>query len=207
MRRGIITNPSNPLRCCKLLVSTRLQMQIASQMFPPQNENMIEIDTQKSLKIVEWYEGRLAPVAFIIGFIFDSITFTRVDVLFDNIILIGHLLIAASGIALVNVYASGRLRGEMAARFAWLYPLAIQFSFGALFSGFTVLFMRSGSFAGSWLFLVFLVFILVGNEFFRERYKRFIFHSSIYFIALFSYAIIAIPVLMRDIGPWIFVLS
>jgi len=93
------------------------------------------------------------------------------------------------------------------ARFALFYPLAIQFSFGALFSGFTVLFARSGSFAGSWLFLVFLVLILVGNEFFRERYKRFIFHISIYFIALFSYAIIAIPVLMRSIGPRIFILS
>lgn len=168
---------------------------------------MIGSDVRKSPKILEWYERRLAPVAFIIGFVFDSITFTRVDFLFDHIILIGHLCIAASGIALVNAYASGRLRGEIAARSAWLYPLAIQFSFGALFSGFTVLFARSGSFAGSWLFLVLLVFILVGNEFFRERYKRFLFHISIYSIALFSYAIIAIPVLMRDMGPWIFVLS
>lgn len=209
---------------------------------------MIEAVSLRSQKIIEWYERRLAPVAFIIGFIFDSITFTRVDFLFDHIILIGHLLIAASGIALVNAYASGRLRpvrgrdrgeydnkstknnhyelksvesggfiksrsvsngvrGEFAARFALFYPLLIQFSFGALFSGFTVLFIRSGSFAGNWLFLVFLVFILVGNEFFRERYKRFIFHISIYFVALFSYAIIAVPVLVRDIGPWIFILS
>lgn len=209
---------------------------------------MDEAISPRTKKILEWYERRLAPVAFIIGFIFDSITFTRVDFLFDHIILIGHLLIAASGITLVNAHAEGRLRpvrgrdrgkydnkstknnhyelesvesggfiksrsasngvrGEFAARFALFYPLMIQFSFGALFSGFTVLFARSGSFAGSWLFLVLLVFILVGNEFFRERYKRFIFHISIYFVALFSYAIIAIPVLVRDIGPWIFVLS
>src|SRR3989344_5189621 len=168
---------------------------------------MVEAISPRSQKIVEWYERRLAPVAFVIGFIFDSITFTRVDFLFDHVILIGHLLIAASGIVLVNAYAQGRLREEFIARFVLFYPLAIQFSFGALFSGFTVLFVRSGSFAGSWLFLVFLALILVGNEFFRERYKRFIFHIGIYFVALFSYAIIAIPVLLRDIGPWIFVLS
>ncbi|KKW18311.1 MAG: hypothetical protein UY60_C0015G0009 [Parcubacteria group bacterium GW2011_GWB1_50_9] len=168
---------------------------------------MVEAISPRSQKIVEWYERRLAPVAFVIGFIFDSITFTRVDFLFDHVILIGHLLIAASGIVLVNAYAQGRLREEFMARFVLFYPLAIQFSFGALFSGFTVLFVRSGSFAGSWLFLVFLALILVGNEFFRERYKRFIFHIGIYFVALFSYAIIAIPVLLRDIGPWIFVLS
>ena len=168
---------------------------------------MIEAVSPRSQKIVEWYERRLAPVAFVIGFVFDSITFTRVDFLFDHVILIGHLLIAASGITLVNAYASGRLRGEFMARFALFYPLAIQFSFGALFSGFTVLFSRSGSIAGSWPFLLILAVILVGNEFFRERYKRFIFHIGIYFVALFLYAIIAVPVLMRDIGPWIFVLS
>src|SRR3989344_4190978 len=126
---------------------------------------MVEAISPRSQKIVEWYERRLAPVAFVIGFIFDSITFTRVDFLFDHVILIGHLLIAASGIVLVNAYAQGRLREEFMARFVLFYPLAIQFSFGALFSGFTVLFVRSGSFAGSWLFLVFLALILVGNEF------------------------------------------
>ena len=168
---------------------------------------MIEAVFPRSQKIIEWYERRLAPVAFVIGFVFDSITFTRVDFLFDHVILIGHLLIAASGITLVNAYASGRLRGEFMARFALFYPLAIQFSFGALFSGFTVLFSRSGSIAGSWPFLLILAVILVGNEFFRERYKRFIFHIGIYFVALFSYAIIVVPVLLRDIGPWIFVLS
>jgi|GEM_PF-6570676 len=70
---------------------------------------MVEAISPRSQKIVEWYERRLAPVAFIIGFVFDSITFTRVDFLFDHVILIGHLLIAASGIVLVNAHAQGRL--------------------------------------------------------------------------------------------------
>src|SRR3989344_1462440 len=168
---------------------------------------MVEAISPRSQKIVEWYERRLAPVAFVIGFIFDSITFTRVDFLFDHVILIGHLLIAASGIVLVNAYAQGRLREEFMARFVLFYPLAIQFSFGALFSGFTVLFSRSGSIAGSWPFLLILAVILVGNEFFRERDKRFIFHIGVYFVALFSYAISVMPVLTRSIGPWIFIAS
>ncbi len=202
---------------------------------------MVKIVFPRSQKIVEWYERRLAPIVFVIGFVFDSITFTRVDFLFDHVILIGHLFIAASGIVLVNAYASGRLRpvrsqtpeasadafvylvrdeisnevgrtsngvrGEFVSRFALFFPLSIQFSFGALFSGFTVLFSRSGSIAGSWPFLLILAVILVGNEFFRERYKRFLFHIGVYFVAFFSYAIIVIPVLARDIGPGVFMAS
>lgn len=158
-------------------------------------------------KITSWYERRLAPIAFVFGFIFDILTFTRIDFLRDHIILIAHLVIAAAGILIVNAHAAGRFRGERLETVAWIAPFLMQFSFGALFSGFTVLFIRSGSFAASWLFLVILAAILIGNEYFREYYRRLTFHLGIYFLALFSYAMIAVPLLWGDIGVRVFMVS
>ena len=136
-------------------------------------------------QLVQWYERRLAPIAFLIGFSLDAFTLTRVDIFWDNAILIAHLTIAATGIILINAYEANRLPTSISERFAPLFPLMVQFSFGALFSGFTVLYFRSGSLAASWLFLLMLAGFLIGNEFLRERYRHLAFHGSIYFLVLF----------------------
>ena len=159
------------------------------------------------LQLVHWYDRYLAPIAFLAGFTIDSFTLTRADLLFDNLLLIAHLTNAALGIILMNAYDARRLRGVFVERISWLFPLMTQFSFGALFSGFVVLYVRSGSFAANWLFFAMLAFLLVGNEFFRGRYRRLIFHLSVYFVALYAYLILAIPVLANRIGPEMFLLS
>lgn len=162
---------------------------------------------EKVKKLMAWYERRLAPVAFLAGFAFDALTLTRVDLLRDNLILIAHLTVAAAGIALVNAVEASRLKGAFTETIAWLFPLMIQFSFGALFSGFVVLYFRSGSLAGSWLFLLLLTLLLIGNEFFRRHYRRLTFHLNVYFIALFAYLILAIPMLVNRMGAAMFLAS
>lgn len=158
-------------------------------------------------RIFAWYERYVSPVAFLAGFALDSFTLTRADLLLDNLVLMTHLLIAAIGIVLTNAYDSGRIRPRRLARAGWLFPLIIQFSFGALFSGFTVLYVRSGSLAASWLFIAILAVLLVGNEFFRHRYRRLAFHLTIYFVALYAYLILAIPVAIDRIGAAMFMAS
>lgn len=172
---------------------------------------------RRIVQLAHWYDRYLAPVAFLAGFVIDTFTLTRVDLLFDNLILIAHLANAALGIVLLNAYdagrlgraspGAGRLRGALAERIAWLFPLMVQFSFGALFSGFVVLYVRSGSFAASWLFIAMLALLLVGNESFRERYRRLVFHLNIYFVALYAYLILAIPVVTNRIGADMFLVS
>lgn len=158
-------------------------------------------------KLTVWYERRLAPFAFLSGFVFDIFTLTRIDAARDHVFLIGHLVISGAGIALVNAASAGRLRGKFSELSAWLAPLMIQFSIGALLSGSVILYWRSGSIAASWPFLGSLTFLLVGNEFFRARYNRFVFHISIYFVALTSYMILTIPLIAGKIGPGVFVTS
>lgn len=158
-------------------------------------------------KLTVWYERRIAPFAFLGGFIFDILTLTRVDAVRDHVFLIGHLVIAGCGIALVNATNAGYLRNRFSEAVTWLAPLMIQFSIGALFSGSVILYWRSGSIASSWPFLGSLAALLIGNEFLRERYHRFLLHISLYFVALTSYAVLALPLVAGRMGPDIFVLS
>ncbi|OHA09357.1 MAG: hypothetical protein A3B37_02220 [Candidatus Sungbacteria bacterium RIFCSPLOWO2_01_FULL_59_16] len=158
-------------------------------------------------KMMHWYERYMAPVAFMAGFALDVFTLLRTDALFDNVVLIAHLAVAGMGIVLINAYESGRIRGGAVERFAHLLPIPIQFSFGALFSGFTVLYARSGSLAGSGVFLGLLALVLLANEFSRERYRHVVVHLCIYFTALFAYLIFAVPLVTKTIGAGTFLVS
>ena len=83
----------------------------------------------------------------------------------------------------------------------------IQFAFGGLFSGFLSLYSRSASFALSWIFVLVLAFLLLGNERFRKLYVRLSFQIPLYFTVLLSFFAFFLPVVFRSIGPWMFVAS
>ncbi|MBI1975407.1 MAG: DUF2914 domain-containing protein [Candidatus Vogelbacteria bacterium] len=153
------------------------------------------------------YERHLSSVALLSGFIFDSLTLRRIDLPLENAILLGQLFLASFGIALVNLFDAKIISGRLAGRLRTIAQLAIQFSFGALFSGLVVFYFRSSSLGANWPFLFVLAALLVGNEFFRLRYQILTFQASIFFIALFSYLIFFIPVLVGAVGPSIFLLS
>jgi hypothetical protein len=89
-------------------------------------------------------------------------------------------------------------------KISYILPLVIQFSFGGIFSGYVVFYSRGGTLAGSWIFLLLLVFFLIGNEFFREKYHQLNFKLTIYYIAIFSFLIFFVPVVVKKIGAWIF---
>lgn len=153
------------------------------------------------------YERYVAPVAFIVGFVVDNLTLKRVDLWIDNLVLLAYLTLAVVGIAVVNAYESGRLRRWISEDVGALLPVLIQFPVGGLFSAFVVFYSRSGAFAASWPFLFMLLLLFVGNELFQTRYRRFTFHISIYFVTLFSYAILIMPVLFQRMGPDIFLVG
>ena len=155
----------------------------------------------------ERYERHAGVASFIFGFIFDNLTLTRVDLWFDNMVFVVHLTVVAGAMFLLHLARSGRTRTIVPKEYALYLPIAMQFSFGNLFSGFFVFYSRSGSLITSWPFLAFLVFLLLGNELFRKYYARFAFHISILFITFFSYLIFLLPVLLHRMGPGIFIAS
>ena len=153
------------------------------------------------------YEKYLSPGALAVGFILDWFTLNRIDQRLDNLILLTYLFLIGTCIILLSRYNPGALpdlRGQRTAR--WLL-IIMQFAFGGIFSGYVVFYSRSSSLITSWPFMLTLVTLLVGNEFFRKRYLNLTFQMSLYYVAIFSFLIFSIPVLLHRMGAWIFILS
>ncbi len=165
--------------------------------------------SQKELveSLIHKYERYVAPFTFIGGFLIDTILLRRIDLWFDHLILLGYLLIAGFSIVALNAYEAGRIRFRHFESIAPLLPVIMQFVFGGLFSFFLIFYTKSGTVSASWLFLLVLITIFLGNERFRKRYERLVFQLSIYFIVLFSYSIFAVPLIIRKMGAGIFVIS
>ncbi|MDO8512884.1 MAG: DUF2914 domain-containing protein [bacterium] len=158
-------------------------------------------------RLLEENEKYISPATLILGFILDSLTLVRADLWLDNIILLSYLALAGIAMALINLEATDRIQNIQTRKLILWLPPVLQFAFGGLFSGFVVLYWRSASLAASWPFILMLAFLLIGNEFFRDRYHRLAFQLSVYFIACLSYLTFAMPVLLNKIGPEIFLLS
>lgn len=144
------------------------------------------------------YERRLGFAFLVGGFVFDSLTLKRVDLFWDNLVLLFYLFLVALGILAINLRAGKHDN---------IVSYAMQFAFGGLFSGYIIFYSKSASLSASLPFFLMLGIFFVGNEFFRERYKRFSFHLGVFFAAVFSYAIFSLPILLRRLGPEIFILS
>ena len=155
------------------------------------------------------HEHRISSYALVFGFIVDNFTLRRIDLFFENFVMASYLVVAGVSIALVNILEEkgGASLHPIFRRAHWLLSLAIQFVFGGLFSAFVVFYSRSASLVSSWPFILILFGLLIGNEFFKKHYERLVFQVGIYFVALFSYFIFSVPILIGEMGPAIFLLS
>ncbi|MDO8572188.1 MAG: DUF2914 domain-containing protein [bacterium] len=162
---------------------------------------------EKTKIFYQQYERYLSALALLTGFIVDNITLRNADLLLGNLVLFSYLIIAGGGIAFAQLYKSGRVSSRWFQNIAPLFPLLIQFSFGALFSGYFVFYSLSGSLTGSLLFLILILALLIGNEFFRTQYQKLVFQISVFYAALFSFVIFFIPILTSTMGVQVFLLS
>ena len=163
---------------------------------------------KNSQELMRVYERYISPLALIAGFLADNfILLKRVDLLQTNLLLFFYLFITALGIITVQLIETGRVREERKANSLPLVLIAMQFSFGGLFSGYLSLYSRSASLAVSWIFIAIIAVLLFGNERFMRLYSRFTFQISMYFAVLFSFLIFFLPVVLHRIGPMIFILS
>lgn len=157
-----------------------------------------------------WYEEHervISPAAFFVGFAIDNLTLLRIDQSIDIFILFSWLLLAGAGVVVFNLSRHGVAKWSFFEHaHSWL-PIVIQLAFGALFSGFTIFYMRSASLSESWPFLAIVLFLFFGNEFFRKHYLRLTFQVSIFFTSLFFLMIFYVPILRGEMGASTFLLS
>ncbi len=158
-------------------------------------------------ELLKWYEKFISPLTLLVGFTLDSFALKRVDFFWGNMLLFGYLTIATVSIIVYHLIASGRLKGSF---FLWVLPfttIAIQFGFGGLFSGFVILYSHSAAYATSWIFVVLLAALMIGNERFRKYYTQLAFQVSILFVALLSLLTFFVPVVTGKIGDSMFLIS
>jgi hypothetical protein len=84
-------------------------------------------------------------------------------------------------------------------------PLLMQYSFGGLLSGMLIFYGRSGSIVESWPFMLSILVVIFGNETIKDRAGRLVYNIIIFFIGLFAYVVLVVPVLLGKMGPVIFV--
>lgn len=148
------------------------------------------------------YMRFVPPAALLAGMIFDFFLLNRPDSLLDNAILLGYLTISAFALTMLQLRAPDESDGVRVALLTLL-----QFSFGNLASGLLILYARSGTLAGSAIFLGMLILLLLGNEFLKSRYARAHLRVVIWFVLLTTYCALVVPVILGVIGPLAFLAS
>ncbi|KKU65623.1 MAG: hypothetical protein UX89_C0026G0010 [Parcubacteria group bacterium GW2011_GWA2_47_16] len=148
-----------------------------------------------------------SSLAFVAGFIWDSMMLERIDHTLAKVMLTVYLCLAAVSIIVLNMHEVRRARGKAAYRYSYFLPLILQFCFGSLFSAYIIFYTASASLADNWPFLIFLVFLVFSNEIFRARYLSPIFQLCTLFVVLFSYSIFSLPIILGRMGGDVFVLS
>jgi hypothetical protein len=157
--------------------------------------------------LIDWVRRRISLVAFVTGFIWDTLTLKRIDLIYENVVFVSYLVIAFVGIVLIHSVEMGRFRPKLIMKYREWLPALIQFPLGGLFSGFVIFYTKSGSLFTSWPFLLILIGLFIGNEFFRKRYERLVFQISVFYFALLTYLVLIIPAVLHTLSTSTFIFA
>ncbi len=152
-------------------------------------------------------ERILLPVFLGFGFLVDSVTLRKADLLPETILIYTYLVVAGAMILLMHLKEVGIFQGQFSNKVAPLLPLVLTYAFGSLFSAFVVFYVKSASIADSWPFILALVSVVAGLELLKQYRSRLIFNLTIYFLAILSFSIYTVPLWVGRMGADIFLLS
>jgi hypothetical protein len=159
---------------------------------------------QKVFSWVQNYEKHLSAFAMVAGFIVDNLFFERIDLWQTQVVFASYAAVCLVAISLLHWFEVRAAHGLYAPRLRLLLPFAIQFALGGFWSGFIIFYGRSADLGASWPFLLFLTLVFLGNEYFHQYHSRLVFTSVLFFFALYSYAIFAVPIYTGTIGALTF---
>jgi MFS family permease len=156
---------------------------------------------------IKQHERPLSALGMIAGFVSDNLMFRRIDLPNTQAIFAAYLGLAAAAILSLHFLERRAREGRLYARWRALCPVATQFALGGLWSGFLVFYSRSAVVTTSWPYLLLLAGFLVGNEVLKRYHQRLVFTTVLLFFAVFSFAIVTLPVYTHTIGHWTFLAS
>lgn len=153
------------------------------------------------------FERPISSLSLILGFVFDILTLKRVDTLWENTWIFGHIIIVGIFIILIHIKESAEGDERNPDKIHFWYVNILQFFFGGLLSTYLVFYFRSTDIFVTWPFIALLVIAFIANESFKKHYVRLSFQVSLFFLSVYSFAIFLIPVLIHKIGIWVFLAS
>jgi len=153
------------------------------------------------------YENHISSGMLIGGFILDSFTLRGLDIWWNDVVLITYLLVVGICIVCINLYEGGKIKTPFMAKAQPWFLFLMQFVLGGAFSASFVFYARSATISASWPFLLVILIYLLGNEFLKKHYIRFSAQLGVYFMAILSLSILIVPIFLKKIGDWVFVLS
>jgi hypothetical protein len=157
-----------------------------------------------------WYRRheRYSGIAlFGAGFLWDSLTLTRIDNLLDNALLLSYLAVAGILIVLILRSRAGIPLPGPAAKLRPCFPWVLQFLFGGLFSSYVIFYFKSASFTRTQIFFLILVALWIGNEFLHDRLEDGRLLAVLYTFCLLSFFAFFLPVVLAAVNGAIFALA
>ena len=164
---------------------------------------MRSLDTRAFEPAISWargHERKISALSLAGGFAFDSWAFGRIDHARTHAVFIVYLLAAGTAIAALHGLESRPDGRKPSDKTRAILIFVTQFALGCLLSGFCVFYIRSASITSSWPFLLAMAAIFIGNEYMRRYHARLVFSGLLFFFALYSYAILLVPVVSGQIG-------
>jgi hypothetical protein len=152
-------------------------------------------------------EKYISPIALFGGFVIDSFTLQRIDLLFENIILGSYLILSGLFIFIISLIDIGKIKNSFLVKIRPFMGIILLVFLGGIFSGFTIFYVRSANFFSAWPFLFLLIGVMVGTEYLKKYFTRMTILFSVFYFALFSYLIFLVPIIIKKIGPGVFILS
>ena len=162
-------------------------------------------------KISLWaqtYERYLSALAMIAGFVADNLFFTRVDLLQTQLLFAFYAVVCFVSVPLLHALEA-RQPAPDAPRsgLRLILPFVTQFALGGFWSGFVIFYSRSAELGSSWPFILLIVLVFLGSEYFHRYHTRLVFTSVLFFFALYSGAIFILPIYTHAIGTVTFLES
>lgn len=168
---------------------------------------LLQQKKQHAEQFYQRHEKYFPLAAFVIGFIWDSLTLTRIDSRLDNFILLSYTLGAGVLIAIIGMVQRGRIRNIWVVSHLHWISGATQFFLGGLLSSYVVFYFKSAAVGKSYLFIGLLVALLLANEFFAERLRNLKLLCAIYFFCCFAFLTFFLPVMTKTANAAMFLSS
>jgi hypothetical protein len=155
-------------------------------------------------KLFTWLrknERHVSTAVFIGGTTSDILTLTHVSISYAVTLLGIYTAVAIVATIFEHyLYIHEAEEGPFLRGLRVTLAFVAEFMIGCLLSGCLVFYTRSAAITASWPFVLLLVAVLFGNEFFRNYRERLAFRMTLLFFTLYAYTIFTLPTILHHIG-------